>query len=289
MTGPPSPGGRVSVMKKKDTSAGTATANLPRGASPSAMYHLAVAPGDVHPYVLLLGDPDRARRVRSALDPVDRERSKREFYTVSGRYRRVPVTIVGTGIGCDNTEIAIVELSQVAGPLTLIRAGTCGALQRHVEIGDLVVTSGAMRLETTSLAYVDPGYPAVAHHAVVAALLQAARAAKATAHLGITATAAGFFGAQGRSVPGFPALDPGLPERLARQGVLNFEMEASTLLTLASLRGYRAGVVCTAFASRPRDEFIADGDRKSAEDRCVHVALEALHALATADAKRTPD
>jgi uridine phosphorylase len=252
------------------------------------MYHLGVSTGDVHPYVLLLGDPDRARRVRSVLESVDCEREKREFYTVSGRYRSLPVTVVGTGIGCDNTEIAVIELSQVAGALTFIRAGTCGALQKHIELGDLIVTSGAMRLENTSLAYVDPGYPAVAHHAVVAALIQAAKSAKAACHVGITATAPGFFGAQGRSVPGFPALDPLRPDRLARQGVLNFEMEASTLLTLASLRGFRAGVVCTAFASRPRDKFILEGDRKPAEDRCVQVALEALRHLSADDAKRPP-
>jgi uridine phosphorylase len=269
-------------MKKPSS----ASATLPRTGTRRAMYHLGVAPGDVHSYVLLLGDPDRARRVRSVLDPVDCEKEKREFYTVSGRYRGLPVSVVGTGIGCDNTEIAVVELSQVAGALTLVRAGTCGALQRHIGIGDLVVTSGAMRLESTSLAYVEPGYPAVAHHAVVGALVQAARAARATTHVGITATAAGFYGAQGRSAPGFPALDPQIPERLARQGVLNFEMEASTLLTLASLRGFRAGVVCTAFASRPRDAFIAEVERKPAEDRCVQVALEALRLLAADDAKR---
>lgn len=271
-------------MKKQ-----SASATLPRTGSKKMMYHLGVSPGDVHPFVLLLGDPDRARRVRSVLEAVDCERSKREFYTVSGRYRGLPVTVVGTGIGCDNTEIAVIELSQVAGALTLVRAGTCGALQRHIEIGDLIVTSGAMRLESTSLAYVDAGYPAVAHHAVVAALIEAARNAKAPTHVGITATASGFFGAQGRSVPGFPALDPALPDRLARQGVLNFEMEASTLLTLASLRGFRAGVVCTAFASRPRDKFILEPERKPAEDRCVQVALEALRLLAANDsAKQRP-
>ncbi len=273
----------IIIMKKPATNA---SATLPRSGARRIMYHLGVSPGDVHPYVLLLGDPERTRRVRSVLDPVEIEREHREFVTVSGKYRGLPVTIVGTGIGCDNTEIAVVELSQVESPLTLIRAGTCGALQRHIALGDLIVTAGAMRLESTSLAYVEQGYPAVAHHAVVSALVQAARKADAPYHVGITATAAGFFGAQGRSVPGFPAKEPDLPDRLARQGILNFEMEGSTLLTLASLRGFRAGVVCTAFASRPRDKFIAESARKPAEDRCVQVALEALRILSAEDTRR---
>jgi uridine phosphorylase len=225
------------------------SATLPT--SGSAAYHLEVRRGDVHPWVVLVGDPDRARRMRSLLTTVEVERAHREFVTLSGRCGDLPVTFVGTGIGCDNT--------------------------------DLVITSGAMRLETTSLAYVDPGYPAVAHHDVVSALVAAAREEKAPHHVGITATAAGFYGAQGRSVPGFESKDPDLPRRLAAQGVLNFEMEASTLLTLASLRGFRAGVVCTAFASRTHDRFIPEDERAAAEARCVRVALRALARLAASE------
>ncbi len=259
------------------------SATLPKSGAREAAYHLDVARGDVHPYVVLVGDPERARRAGALLDPIDCERAHREFVTISGRYRNLPVTLVGTGIGCDNTEISLVELGQCAAPLTLIRAGTCGALQDRLDLGDLVITSGAMRLETTSLAYVEGGYPAVAHHDVVSALVRAARKLKVPHHVGITATTAGFYGAQGRSVPGFPAREPDLPRRLAAQGVLNFEMEASTLLTLASLRGFRAGVVCTVFASRTRDRFIGEAERHGAEDRCLKVALDALRHLARED------
>ncbi|MBI1850425.1 MAG: nucleoside phosphorylase [Planctomycetes bacterium] len=256
------------------------SATLPTSGARAAVYHLDISPGDVNPFVILVGNPERARRMASLLDRVDVERAHREFVTISGRHDGLPVTFCGTGIGCDNTEIALIELAQVADNLTLIRAGTCGALHEAIDLGDLVVTSGAMRLENTSLAYVDPGYPAVSHHEVVGALVQAAAREKAPCHVGITATASGFYGAQGRSVPGFPAKDPELPARLAAQGVLNFEMEASTLLTLASLRGFRAGVVCTVFASRTRDRFMPEEERRSAEDRCIRVALGGLHALA---------
>lgn len=262
------------------------SATLPRVGAKQSVYHLNVAKGDVHPYVVLVGDPERARRVAPAFfEKIDCERSHREFVTISGRYQKIPVSVVGTGIGCDNTEIALIELAQCAEKLTLIRAGSCGALQDEIEIGDLIISSGAMRLENTSLAYVDPGYPAVAHHEVVSALVDSARAEKAPYHLGITATTSGFYAGQGRSVPGFPAKEPDLVQKIAAQGVLNFEMEASTLLTLASLRGFRAGVVCTAFSSRTRDRFITPQERKATEDRCVRVALEALRKLHSKEQK----
>jgi uridine phosphorylase len=265
---------------KRAKPAASVSATLPTSGAKQAAYHLNVAPGDVNPWIVLVGDPDRARRMGGLLQRVDAERAHREFVTISGRHDGLPVTFVGTGIGCDNTEIAVIELAQVVENATLIRAGTCGGLHESLDLGDLVITSGAMRLENTSLAYVDPGFPAVAHHEVVSALVDAARAERAPHQVGVTATASGFYGAQGRSVPGFAAKDPELPKRLAAQGVLNFEMEASTLLTLAMLRGFRAGVVCTVFASRTRDRFMPDAERRAAEDRCIRVALGALHGLA---------
>ncbi|MBI3963058.1 MAG: uridine phosphorylase, partial [Deinococcus sp.] len=114
------------------------------------------------------------------------------------------------------------------------------------------------------------------------ALLQAAAELKAPHHLGLTATASGFYGFQGRNVPGFPPRDPELWKHLAQVGVLNLEMESSTLFTLASLRGVRAGTVCAVYAQRPRNEFIAEGDIPAAEARAINVglrALEVLHAI----------
>ncbi len=110
--------------------------------------------------------------------------------------------------------------------------------------------------------------------------MRAADERKVPFHVGVTGTAPGFYGAQGRIVPGFLPIDPQKLDRLARQGVKNLEMEASCLLTLASLRGFRAGCVCAVFASRPRNEFIDEQSKVAAEARVVDVGLDALHHLA---------
>lgn len=243
-------------------------------------YHIGLAPGEVAPSVLLVGDPARAERAAGRLAGAKCTRS-REFTTFTGAFEGVPLSVMATGIGCDNTEIAVVELAALLEEATLIRAGTCGGVQPDLSIGDLVITWGAVRLESTSTEFVPEGYPAVAHPEVIRALQGAAEGAGAPARLGMTATASGFYGAQGRDVPGFPPRHPGRIEELARIGVLNIEMEASTLLTLASLRGFRAGAVCTVFAERSRNRFVPADEKQRLEDRVVDVGLRALKALAS--------
>ena len=130
------------------------------------------------------------------------------------------------------------------------------SLREDIALGDLVITTGAVRLENTTSFYVEDGYPAVADYTAVLALLEAAKRTGHPAHLGLTATAPGFFGAQGRPIPQLPLRFPDMAERMARQGVINFEMEASAVLTLAALAGCRAGVVCTVFAQRTTGEFV---------------------------------
>ena len=228
-------------------------------------YHIGCGPGDVAERILLVGDPARAQLVAEQFESIDVERRNREFVTFTGKHRGLPVSVVGTGIGPDNMEIAVIELSQCVDSPIMIRAGTCGSLQERVVLGDLVVTTGAHRLENTSLHFVDANYPAVAHPQVVMALLEAAASTDRSVHMGITATAPGFYGAQSRSVPGFAPRDPSLVDQLAAYGVLNLEMEISCLLTLASVRGFRAGAVCVVFAERSANIFINADDKQAAE------------------------
>jgi len=242
-------------------------------------YHLALSRRDVSDRVLLFGDPERTERAAALLEKPRAVGKHREFTAITGRFHGKRVTLLGTGIGPDNTEIAVVELAGLRDDLTLIRVGTSGSLRREVRPGDLVVTTGAVRLENTSLAYVPEGYPAVAHPDVVAALTDACDGAGVRCHRGLTATAPGFYGAQGRSVPGFEPKDPDLPRRLGRMGVLNMEMEASCLLTLASLRGLRAGVLCVAIAGRTKGSFLSEKKRLVAERSAIAAALEAITTL----------
>ena len=249
-------------------------------------YHIGLAPGEVAAQVMLVGDPDRARRVAERMDSVRVEHSHREYVTFTGTRQGRELTVMGTGIGCDNTEIAVLELLECRRDLSFLRVGSCGALRPGVGIGDLVVSTGALRLENTSLAFVEEGYPAVAHHEVVLALLSAARELGAPHVAGITASASGFYGWQGRKGLAVEPRFPDLPVRLARQGVVNMEMETSTLLTLACAAGVRAGAVCTVFANRPDNKFIDANAKGAVEGRAIDVGLAALDRLHAMDAAR---
>ncbi|MCA8959565.1 MAG: nucleoside phosphorylase [Planctomycetes bacterium] len=245
-------------------------------------YHIGLGPGEVARNILLVGDPDRARRCASWLDSVEGSWSHREYVTSTGTWNGTRVTVMATGIGCDNTEIALVELAALVpvGPVHVIRAGTCGALQPGIQLGDLIVTWGAVRLESTSLYFVPEGYPACSDPEVIAELRAAAARVGCPHHFGMTATAPGFYGAQGRTTPQFRPRYPDLIEELARVGVVNLEMETSTLLTLSALAGFRAGAVCTAFARRgAENDFVRPEQKIEFENRALHCALDALRHL----------
>jgi uridine phosphorylase len=241
-------------------------------------YHIGLSRGEVAPVVLLCGDPARARRAAAMFDRVRLERANREYLTITGTWKGLPVSVMATGMGTDNTEIAVVELAQISRP-TLIRIGSCGALQPQIPLGAMIVSSGAVRLETTTDWYVPGGFPAVPHLDVSLALLQAARDLRQKTYFGMTATAPGFYGAQARAVPGFRPRFPNLDADLAKVGVLNLEMEASALFVLSSLAGLRAGCVCAAFANRPKNRFIDGAAKSRAEDAVIRVGLRALELL----------
>lgn len=254
--------------------------------SEGRQYHIGLKPGEVAPYILLCGDPARATRVAGLFEKVSVEAANREYRTYTGKYRGIPVTVMATGIGCDNTEIAVVELAQCVDDPTFVRIGSCGALQKEIQLADLVISSGAVRLENTSLYFVHEGYPAVGHYEVVMALLESARAQHLRHHLGLTATAPGFYGAQARKVPGFPPRYPDLEAELARMNVANFEMETSLLFTLAAFRGVRAGSVCAVYANRWANKFIDTDTKERAELSCIECGLGAIEALYRMDGEK---
>lgn len=256
---------------------------LPTG---ERQYHIGLGPGDLADYILLPGDPDRTDRIATRFDSIELRHRHREFASVTGTYRGQRVSVVSTGIGTDNVEIVLAEILAITDRPTLIRVGSCGALQPGMELGDLVISTGALRLETTTRWFVDDGYPAVAHYEAVLALLEAAERLGKTHHLGVTATAPGFFGAQGRPVAHLPIRYPDLADELARQGVVNLEMEASAVLVLAALGGCRAGVVCAVYANRVTGEFVQGDDKDRAEASVVDTGLESLRILAELDRQK---
>lgn len=239
-------------------------------------YHLMVKPGDVSSYVLLPGDPERVPLIARYWDKYWHVASHREYVTYSGYYKDVFISATSTGIGAPSTAIAIEELARV-GSRVFIRVGTTGALRRDIKVGDLIISTGAVRLEGTSRQYVPLEYPAVASYDVILALIEAAEVHGARYHVGLTASSDSFYVGQER--PGYmdylPPFQRGLIEYLRKLNVLNFEMEASVIFVLASIYGLRAGAVCAAVANRETEEFVAGAGIEDA----VKVANEAVRIL----------
>jgi len=237
-------------------------------------YHLEVAPGDVADAVLLPGDPDRLATITDTWDEHEEIASHREYRTATGTVDGTPISATSTGIGSPGAAIAVEELARV-GADTLLRVGSCGAIQPELAVGDLVITTGAVRQEGTSDEYVREDYPAVADHAVVAALVAAAEDLGYDYHVGLTASTDSFYAGQAREgYAGFRALgsDDRL-DQLREANVLNVEMEASAILTLANVYGLRAGAVCTVFADRTTGEFRTEGEGRAAQTASRAVAL----------------
>ncbi len=262
-------------------------ANRPKGPA-GEQYHIGLKPKDVARRILLVGDPARAAAIAKRFDSIRPgfPKTHREFVTFTGIWKGLDVTVMATGMGPDNTEIAVVELLRCVETPDIIRVGTCGALRADMKPGDLVITTGAVRLENTTAAFVEPGFPAVANHEVVLALSSAAASCGHRHHVGLTATAPGFYGWQGRDHEVLKGRFSELPKQLADQGVLNLEMEASSLLVLAHLLGCRAGAVCAVFANRATDVFLEAGQRAKAESHAIDVGLGALQFLARMDKER---
>jgi uridine phosphorylase len=241
-------------------------------------YHLGVGPDDVADAVLLPGDPDRVDKITALWSEAETVANHREYRTATGTYRDAPVSVTSTGIGAPSAAIAVEELARL-GVDTCLRVGSCGAIQPGMEVGDLVITTGAVRQEGTSAEYVREDYPAVADAEVVTALVTAAERLGYDYHTGVTMSADSFYTGQGR--PGFEGYQPSASETLVddlrRAGVKNIEMEASAILTLASLYGLRGGAICTVYANRETGEFRTEGESKAA--RTASEAVRVLRAM----------
>jgi uridine phosphorylase len=198
------------------------------------------------------------------------------------------VLVTSTGIGGPSTSIAIDELAQL-GVRTFIRVGTTGAIQEHMAIGDVVVTTAAVRLDGASLDYAPVQYPAVADHDVTAALIAAARALAPALgcrhHVGITASTDSFYQGQDRSdavARYVPRHLRGMTDEWRRLHVLNYEMESATLLTICNAFGLRGGCVTGVINTHRVDETAAEitpQDLRLGEEHAVQVAIGAAEIL----------
>ncbi|HKW70205.1 MAG TPA: nucleoside phosphorylase, partial [Candidatus Dormibacteraeota bacterium] len=197
-------------------------------------YHVGLGPGDVGNYVLVPGDPFRTPLIAKHLDDAHEVAFSREYRTFTGKVDGVPVSAMSTGMGGPSVAIGVEELHEL-GVHTLLRVGTCGALQANIKMGDLVIAIGSVRTEGTPDGYVPKEYPAVASLDVINALIEAAEAAHAPYHVGLMRSVDALYS---DLVPDeMPR--PDLREELdlwSRAGILGNDMETSTLFIVSRLR-----------------------------------------------------
>lgn len=229
-------------------------------------YHIKCKDGDIFPYVIMPGDPNRVRLIGSFMDDVKKISSNREYTTISGYYKGVGVSVTSTGIGAPSTSIAIEELARI-GAKTLIRVGSTGALDEKIRCGDLIINTASVRYDGATKDYVNQFYPAIASYEVTLALIEACEKLQYKYHVGIGASRDTFYGGQER--PSFAdyhqSFMDNLIDDLEKAKVLNLEMEASTVFTLSSLFGLRAGAVLAVFGNRKTQEFEVKGEEDAAK------------------------
>ena len=236
--------------------------------------HLLVEDGEVNDIVLLPGDPGRVDRIAGHCEAAETVAENREYKVVNANYQGRSVSICSTGIGCPSAAIAVEELADV-GVETLIRVGTTGALQSGIDIGDMVVATGAAKDEGTTRRYESVSYPAVPDHEVLAALVDSADADAGTVHVGPIASDDAFYAETDEYVRDWE-----------RAGLLAVEMEAAAIFTLARRHGLRSGAICTVDGNliegtqkgETDDEELPEKAKDNVE-RAIDIALDATTTL----------
>lgn len=237
--------------------------------------HLRLKPEDAAKYVLLPGDPERVRHIAKFLKAPQELSCNREYYSICGEYKGIKVLAVSTGIGGTSMGIAVEELKNI-GAQVLIRVGSCGALQEGIKLGDIIISSGAVRNDGASVAYIEKGFPAVPHPEVVFALLESAKQQKIPYWCGITRSHDSFYTDE----------EEAIDEYWTKKGILGADMESAALFVIGALRGLKTGAVLNTVVEKKGDlkgdinEYV-DGDEiaQEGEKREIVTALEAIYKI----------
>lgn len=276
-----------------------------------SIFHLHVKPGQLADKVILVGDPGRVALVASHFDNKECEIESREFKTITGSYKGKRISVVSTGIGCDNIDIVMNELDALANidfmtrtekqelkSLEIVRIGTCGGLQEYTPLGSFICSEVSVGFDGLLNFY--EGRNAVCDLPMERALLNhlgwtgnmcapAPYAIHANEEMveriagddmvrGITVACGGFFGPQGRKLR-IPLADPHQNEKIESfqyegRKITNFEMESSALAGLARLLGHKATTVCMVIANRRVKE--ANTGYKNKIDDLIKLVLERI-------------
>lgn len=250
--------------------------------SPDEEFHLKIKPGDIGGYVILPGDPGRCEQIAALFDNPQKIAANREFTTYTGTLDGIKVSVTSTGIGGPSAAIALEELVH-CGAHTFIRVGTAGGMQSEVLGGDLVIATGAVRMDGTGKEYAPIEYPATAHFDVVQALHRAASKAGYRFHVGVVQCKDSFYGQhEPENMPVSADLEQKWNAWLGC-GALASEMESATLFIVAAVRRVRIGSILLVLGNQTRRAMGLEDIQVHDTANCVKTAVEALRLLIAAD------
>ena len=230
------------------------------------------------------GDPARVEKIAQVMNNARFLANHREFTSWLAELDGYSIVICSTGIGGPSTSIAIEELAQL-GIRTFLRIGTTGAIQPHIKVGDVLVTTAAVRLDGASLHFAPLAFPAVADFECTTALVNSARAANVPLHIGITASSDTFYPGQERYDTYSGRVVSALQGSMAQwqaMGVMNYEMESATLFTMCASQGLRAGMVAGVIVNRTQQEIPDAAAMQCSERQAIQVVVAAARQLLTA-------
>ena len=251
-------------------------------------FHIQCAQGDVGKYCILPGDPGRCKAIAAHFDNPVHIQTNREYVTYTGTLLGEPVSVVSTGIGGPSAAIAMEELVNL-GVHTFVRVGTCGGIKLEVESGDVVVATGAVRMDGTSREYAPIEWPAVPDYQVLTALVQAAQNLNTSWKAGVVQCKDSFYGQHSpASMPVSYELEQKW-QAWKRLGVLASEMESATLFTVAAARGVRCGSVFHVIWNQEREAAGLDQKESHNTSAAIEVGVEALKLLITRDRMAQPE
>lgn len=241
-------------------------------------YHIGVGKGEVGKYVILPGDPKRCEKIAKYFDNPVLVADSREFVTYTGTLDGVKVSVTSTGIGGPSASIAMEELVH-CGADTFIRVGTCGGMQLDVKGGDLVIATGAIRMEGTSKEYAPIEFPAVANFDVVSSLKQAATNLDMRHHVGVVECKDSFYGQHEpeKKPVGYELLNKW--DAWLGLNTLASEMESAALFVVGSHLRVRVGSCFLVVANQERAKAGLDNAQVHDTDGAIRAAVEALRLM----------
>ncbi len=245
-------------------------------------YHTGVGPADIGEYVIMPGDPKRCAKIAEHFDNAKLVADVREYVTYTGTLDGVKVSVTSTGIGGPSASIAIDELAK-CGAKTFIRVGTCGGMQEEVMGGDIVIATGAIRMEGTSREFAPIEFPAVPNLDVTNALVQAAKNLGIRNHAGVVQCKDSFFGQHEPEIMPVSYELQNKWEAWLRLGCLASEMESAALFVAGSFLRVRVGSCFLVVANQERAKKGLENKQAHDTELAIKTAVEALRILIKQD------